>query len=218
MIDFELNLDTVVKLMNLVLTLNAFDFNNEIFCQIHGTSMGTPVAPTYANIFMTWLETNFMLNLTKKPFVYKRYLDDIFMIWPHSINDLDEFVSKFNNFHETIELTAEFSDSKINFLDVTVQRNNSKLITTLYKKPTHKNQYLHFESAHTRDCKTGIPNSQVVRLRRICSDDTDYEEKIDELIGTLGKRKYPKQLLHATKNKSKSIQRSDTIRQKKEKI
>ena len=30
------------------MTKNAFTFNNEHFVQIHGTAMGSPMAPTYA--------------------------------------------------------------------------------------------------------------------------------------------------------------------------
>ena len=47
----------VLRLLNLVLTLNNFIFNNEHFLQIKGCAMGTICAPSYANIFMGRFES-----------------------------------------------------------------------------------------------------------------------------------------------------------------
>ena len=48
----------ILKLLELVLTLNNFQFNYKNYLQVNGTAMGTRVAPTYANIFMFEFETN----------------------------------------------------------------------------------------------------------------------------------------------------------------
>ena len=45
-------------LILLVLKSNAFRFGNNIYRQIMGTAMGTPMAPNYANLFMADYETN----------------------------------------------------------------------------------------------------------------------------------------------------------------
>ena len=46
----------LLKLLKIVMECNIFKFNNEYWLQLLGTSMGTRVAPTYANIFMGKLE------------------------------------------------------------------------------------------------------------------------------------------------------------------
>ena len=45
--------------------------------------MGTRVAPTYANIFMAWLEEDFILKHWSgtKPLMFRRFIDDIFFAW-----------------------------------------------------------------------------------------------------------------------------------------
>ena len=58
-----------IKLLELVLQSNIFEFDREYFIQLLGTAMGTRVAPTYANIFMAKLE-KFMLRDTLMMFSF----------------------------------------------------------------------------------------------------------------------------------------------------
>ena len=43
--------EDLVILAKLVLTLNAFQFEDRFYLQKHGTAMGTRMAPSYANVF-----------------------------------------------------------------------------------------------------------------------------------------------------------------------
>ena len=47
-------------LLKIVLDKNYFQFARKMFNQIQGKAMGTKMAPSYANIFMDVLETNFV--------------------------------------------------------------------------------------------------------------------------------------------------------------
>ena len=71
------------QLIRLVLSKNSFVFNNRNYLQIHGTAMGTRMAPSYANLFMGKLEREFLRTQNKLPLVWWRYIDDIFAIWTH---------------------------------------------------------------------------------------------------------------------------------------
>lgn len=97
--------------------------------------MGTRIGPNYANIFMGQLEDKFLLTRTLKPFYYKRYIDDVFLIWYHGEQELLSFISDFNNAHSSISFSHTYSASTFNFLDVSVSLLNDKLSTALYKKP-----------------------------------------------------------------------------------
>ena len=68
----ETNTDPVKKLLlcrlgNLVLTKNYFSFNNNLYRQIQGTAMGTRMSPSYANIFMNYVEIQLIDTSPKKP-------------------------------------------------------------------------------------------------------------------------------------------------------
>ena len=71
---------SLVKLLELVLHKNNFQFKGEHYLQVGGTAMGTKVAPTYANIFMGVLEEKLLATAPHKPSLYLRYIDDCFLI------------------------------------------------------------------------------------------------------------------------------------------
>ena len=83
----------ISKLINLVLTKNNFQFNDENYLQVLGTAMGTRMAPCFASLFMGKLEMDFLGSCDKTPLIWLRFLDDIFMVWNHSEQDLHEFIS-----------------------------------------------------------------------------------------------------------------------------
>ena len=59
--DQSIPTDFFLTLLRFILTCNVFEFNLEFWLQLLGTSMGTRVGPTYANIFMARLE-KYLLN------------------------------------------------------------------------------------------------------------------------------------------------------------
>ena len=94
--------------------------------------MRTPVAPTYSNIFMGWLEQQILDTFAHKPLIYLRYLD-IFMIWTHGKELLDKFIVHANQFHPTIKFTANISETSLSFLNSLVTLDKNNLTTTLKK-------------------------------------------------------------------------------------
>ena len=143
----------VATLARLVLELNTFEFHNKYFRQVSGTAMGTKMAPNYANVFMGKLESQFLSECPVKPLIYKRFIDDIFLVWSHTEEELVDFVDRYNAAHPSIHFTHSYSQTEINFLDVTVKIEDGKLATSLYRKPTDRQQYLHYQSDHPHHCK-----------------------------------------------------------------
>ncbi len=105
-----------------ILKRNYFEFNKRVFLQIHSTAMGSPFAPNFANIFMHQCKKYILDNApnNRTPLVWKRYIDDIFLVWRHGIDSLNEFLDFCNNSFRTIKFTAEYSFDSVNFLDKTV--------------------------------------------------------------------------------------------------
>ena len=101
--------------------------------------MGTKMAPSFAN-----LETNALSNAPFHPHTWRRYLDDVFMIWTEGLDHLKIFVYYLNNIHPTIKFTSNHSLTNVPFLDVT--------------KPTDKHQHLLSSSCHPQHTKKAIPD------------------------------------------------------------
>ena len=185
----------LIALLKKVLTCNNFDFNGKHYLQVGGTAMGTKVAPAYANTFMGWFEENHVYTYHTQPLLWKRFIDDIFVIWPYSQGQLDEFVTYLNSRMPSIKFEAETSTTHVHFLDVTVQIQGDRVETTLYTKPTDSHNYINYESCHPRSCKQGIPYGQFLRLRRICSKDLDFINQSKQLAFYFHKADYPSELL-----------------------
>ncbi|XP_021341474.1 uncharacterized protein LOC110442280 [Mizuhopecten yessoensis] len=81
----------LLRFLNFILTCNCFEFNNQHYLQIQGTSIGIICAPNYAILFMDHLETAFLQSQSLSPLVWSRYIDDIFFIWTHGSESLDSF-------------------------------------------------------------------------------------------------------------------------------
>lgn len=110
----------ILRLIHLILTKNAFMFDNKFYHQIKGTAMGTKMAPTYANLFMGMLESRLLQHSPTKPRIWKRFIDDIFCIIPNGAIEAPRFLEYLNNQHASIKFTADFSPNSVNFLDTTV--------------------------------------------------------------------------------------------------
>ena len=189
--DQNVSTQNLCKLENIILKHNYFEFGEKIFHQLLGTAIGTKFAPPYANIFMAGLEEKIFREYNTTPYIWLRYLDDIFYVWTEGEEKLKEFLNFLNNIHPTIKFTMDYSSKKVDFLDVTITKSeNGKLETNLYSKPTDTHQFLHATSCHRASCKNGIPYSQAIRLKRICSLETELQENLQNLEHWLVYRGY----------------------------
>ena len=123
---------------------------------------------------MSNLEEHMLDGFELRPWVWYRYIDDVFFIWTHGCEQLAKFVEYITSNHPTIKFTKESSGSSVSFLDVLVTRKEGVLETDLYCKPTDTDQYLQKTSCLPGHVKRAIPYSQALRIRRICSDEEKF--------------------------------------------
>ena len=64
--------------------------------------MDIRLAPSFANILMGWFEDTYVYTYKVQSLLWKRYIDDIFILWQHGQNKLDEFIQYLNLKHDTI--------------------------------------------------------------------------------------------------------------------
>ena len=100
--------------------------------------------------------------------MFLRYIDDLFMIWTGSEQELLDLMSDLNKEHPSIKLQFKYSPTKIGFLDVLVYKyHNNILQATIYRKQTDRQNYLDDRSEHPKLLKDSIPYSQALRIKRI---------------------------------------------------
>ena len=93
-----LPINELKQMFEFILKGNYFEFEDQIYLQIQGTSMGTPMAPNFTNIFMSQLENRIITHAPDKlrPFLWKRCVDDIIIIWQHGKQTLKKFIEHAN--------------------------------------------------------------------------------------------------------------------------
>ena len=209
--DKSVSTESLVKLADIVLKNNFFEHDSKIFHQKQGTAIGTKFAPSYAILFMGDFEEQALDGYHLKPWVWWRYIDDIFLVWEHGEESLMEFIEYLNSIHPSIKFTSKFSRESIEFLDVLVIREGQDIQTDLFVKETDTHQFLHFSSCHPFHTKKGIPYSQALRMRRICSSDTFFDKRISDLKNWLYGRGYKKEIVDSQIERVNSLDRDQAL-------
>lgn len=199
--------EVILKLLEWGLTRNDFEFDGEFYLQICGTAMGKKFSPSYANIFMAQWEKRVLAQAEYKPLIYKRYLDDIFMIWTHGRDKLQSFLDFLNSDNPCIKLKAEISETSVDFLDLTIFKGTrfqreGILDTKVYHKPTDTMQLLHKASYHPKHTFAGIIKSQVLRYHRISTNPEDFHASCHQLFEALKPRGYSERFLRDIKSRT----------------
>ena len=181
--------EAALQMIETVLDNNVFSFNGKQYIQKDGVAIGSKLGRNYACTYMRkWDE-----ELTKfpiQPMVYFRYIDDGFGIWLHGEDSLNDFHKFANSIHQNIKVELRHSSKNIEFLDTMVILEKGKIITDLYTKPTDKHIYVDRKSSHPLSVKKSLPYGLGIRLRRICSRESDYLKRRQELKSYLRKREY----------------------------
>lgn len=189
--------DFLFNLARFVLEKNYFTFGEDRFLQIQGTAMGTKMAPSYANLFMSHLEEDFLLRRWRRdqrPLVWRRFIDDVFMIWSHGELALTQFMNLLNSLYP-VTFTYTASPDRATFLDVDIVLDGTTFRTSVHSKETNAQLYLHYSSCHPPHTKKSIPRSLSIRGHRISSDFQALEEYLRQLRLVLQERGYPRRVI-----------------------
>ncbi|CAJ0958547.1 unnamed protein product [Ranitomeya imitator] len=189
----------LLELLNFGIQRNYFLFCGRYYHQLRGTAMGSPCAPTYANLLLGWWEDKFEDETWCPRIIFwGRFIDDILVLWKGDVGSFTDFVSYLNTTLEGLFFTFEVGGQSISFLDVHIKRQeDGSLSTTIFRKPTATNSLLRWESHHPFPLKRGIPKGQFLRLHRNCSSLSDFKTKSVELKYRFKDRGYPDDVINS---------------------
>ncbi|CAF1369265.1 unnamed protein product [Adineta steineri] len=178
-----ISLDSIRELASIVLKENFFVYDNKFYKQTTGGAMGSSFTLTLANIFMwKWQkELVHQQNITNE--FYERYIDDIFMTWNRSEDELKILLIEANQWHPNIKLDYKISQS-LPFLDVLLTNNNGILSTSVYHKPNAEPYVIPFCSDHPRHVFVNIIQTLLTRAVRYSSafEILNYERRSIKLM------------------------------------
>ena len=156
--------------------------------------MGSKCSPSYACIFMGFIEQKCQAIGGNKILLWKRYIDDIVLIWKGSKTELEQYMEEINYIHGTIKFTHECSENELNFLDTTIYKGSRYteqgiLDIRTHIKKTNKQLYVHATS-YPKGCKKGIVIGEAKRYLRTNSNKQNFETSIHKHKAQLASRGY----------------------------
>ena len=98
-----------------------------------------------------------------------------------------------NSENSNIQFTAEkVLNNSINFLDLKISRKiNESLSFGIYRKPTHTDKYLNFNSYNPTQHKNSVIRTLIHRADTLC-DAENKQEEMDHICNVLKNNQYPK--------------------------
>ena len=148
--------ERITRLLELCLNCTYFVYDGTYYLQIHGAAMGSPVSPIVCNLYMEHFESIALTTAPNPPGWWFRYVDDTHTKQKKAY--VEEFTDHINSIDPDIKFTIEKEENgSLAFLDThTIRQSDGTLKTTVYRKPTHTDQYLDFKSAHPEKHKLGV--------------------------------------------------------------
>ena len=174
----------IILLLEFCLKNTYFSFQDQFYEQVEGAAMGSPGSPIVANLYMEYeyLEQQALSTAPNPPRFCCRFVDDTFVI--HKEVNKQGFLQHINSVDSAIKFTVEDNkeDGSIPFLDTIVKHEaDGTLSITVYRKPTHTDQYLQWDSHHHLSAKFSVIHTLSHRARTVCSKPKLPQQEKDHL-------------------------------------
>ena len=183
-LDDEEIANTIEELLTVCTDQNFCQFNNKLYKYSDGLPMGGSLSGLLADIFLDSLEKDLLdvkNDVNGRVLVWQRYVDDVLVLWEggDEQENIHSFHDHINNLHDNLNFTLELEhNNRINFLDVSIIRENGSLSYDIYRKPTQTDSIIPFDSFHHISQRFAALNSY---LHRCYSLPLNKERRMKEI-------------------------------------
>ena len=174
----SMSVQHITMLLEFCLKNTHFVFQGGFYEQTEGAAMGSPLSPIIANLYMEAFEKKAINTSPTPPSLWRRFVDDTLVIIKKT--QKESFISHINSIDDKIQFTMEDSreDGSMPFLDTLVtQCSDDSLSTKVYRKPTHTDLYLQWDSHHTIAAKYSVVSTLHHRAKAVCSTQQLLDEE-----------------------------------------
>ena len=169
-----------IKLLECNITNCIFCFNKKFYKTLQGAAMASPVSTVIANIYMEHFES---LAIPTSPTLIKwwyRYVDNV-----HSTTRKDQ-VNKLQHCHNSIDPHIKFTIELpgidgLPFLDTLTKPTSNSIESIVYRKHTHTDRYMDYNSNHPISAKLSVIDTLIHRAKQVCSTQEFLAKEIDHL-------------------------------------
>ena len=193
--------DKIMDLLKLCLESTFFQYNRRHYKQLHGTAMGSPVSVVVAEIVMLQhTEKRALATYHQTLHFWFHYVDDTITIL--QTDDIDVFHGHLNWQNSDEQFTRELEDNgKIPFLDCLVSRNDTRLKTTVYRKPMHTDRLLDQSSDNPTSHRATMVRTLTRRTQSICDSADSLHNENEHLCQIFHKKDYSDEFIDTSNYK-----------------
>ena len=179
---------TFIDLLSLCTCNVLMSTHDGFYRQVDGLAMGSPPAPLLAN---GWLH-KYDATIRDDAKLYARYMDDV--IRSIKSRDIVNKLLEINSLHEKLKFTFEREQERLlAFLDMLLKRENNKLSSTWYQKPTDTGLVMNYHALAPKRYKRSVVAGFVYRIYRACSSWKLFHASLERAKQILEKNQYPPQ-------------------------
>lgn len=143
--------------------------------------------------------------------LWARYIDNVLLLWDGSEAELVCFKAFLNENDRGIKLSFETSEVEINFLDLKIKVQDSKLVTSTYFKATDKNSFIPLDSCHYEPWLRAVPLGQYTRLQHNCTEIETFDDQAAILTERSMEKGYDQDVLSRSLETVKGRDRSSLL-------
>ena len=181
-------------LLQCIFAHTIFRYGRRGLRQINGFPMGIGCAPECANLYMAHIER----EVRRPPAVklFKRYIDDYFIIFQGTLEQLDAYLELYNRLRPSIRITWNKSYYSFDFLDIRGYKGlrwklEGRIDTYTFQKPLNRYLYLTYRSFHLPYHRKSFIRGELYRYVKLSSDLEAFLETKKEFFYRLRRRGYP---------------------------
>ena len=210
----------IIDLIMYTLRNQQLYWNQSYYMLNKGIPTGGKHCVPLANIFLSYI----IKDLLRKNVAFRNRFAQSVKLWKRYIDDcggLFAGIRFFRPFFKTLEdqfalfglkLTHEVSKEKLILLDIQIYKEGNRFNTKEHRKETASNSYIKFGSSHPSHSFKGIIKSQMYRLRRLCSKDSDFVAAVAGLKTRCLNSGYDKDLVENILSQANTLQRTLTTK------
>ena len=194
--------DQIGNLLHIVLENTYFSFEDQIFKQIKGLPMGSPLSGLMAILFMDSIEKQ-ALQQVNTILTFRRYVDDCF-VFTKNQEAAQEFHALLNAQNDKVQFEIELpaNDNVLSLLDFTVTTNNNNVSFEFYKKGAKKNIFLNYHSNIASSTKLAIIKNERNRIFERCTNSDNRMKHIQQFDNILRLNNYPESFIERSNKKT----------------
>ncbi|XP_023209413.1 uncharacterized protein LOC111612434 [Centruroides sculpturatus] len=186
----------LISLIEFAYRSNYFQVDNYFYTQTSGISMGSVIGPKLAELIMIDID-NIISNIRSVKF-YKRYVDDILIIYNETEIKIEDINKQINNIQEEIKFKTEIeytTRKEINYLDITIRRLKQSLEFRTFRKPGSSQITIRYQSNVPLHVKYNIFKMEYSKIKNRTSQEIHISADLAELKKKFLLAGYPQRLV-----------------------